>query len=182
MFSSSFLLFAAPALNRGGAVGSKAEPEAYELLLFVLAPAAAVFGDDAGSFELAAETDEPVDVLHQRGAVVRHHEGLKPGFAQRVDKVGGLALPDEILEEELVALAVLPGAEGLGDAGGEGTLHLLFLGVPGFQLGAVPAVFLEDPVLERLVGVVLLLPFAADAFEFFKVGVVLHWGCPPLFW
>jgi len=133
-----------------------------------------VFGDDAGSFQLAAEADEPVDVLHQGRAVVGHHEGLQPRLAQRLDEVGGFALPDEVLEEEFVALAVLPGAVGLGDAGGEGALHLLFLGVPGFQLRAVPAVLLEDLLLERLVGVVLLLPFAADAFEVFKVGVVLH--------
>ena len=86
-------------------------------------------------------------------------------------------LPAGVLEDNLVAIAVLVGAEGFAGTGADRVLVIpFFLGIPGFQLITIPAFGIEDLLLECFVGLVLDLEIAGDAVEFLEIGVVLHCG------
>ena len=126
-----------------------------------------------------------MEVFHDGRALVGVNEGLDSSVAERFDEGLNILLPKEIVHLQLVLLAADaagPGAVGFAGSLLNGELGGLILGVPGFQLIAVPAEGVDDLLLASLTLDAGGLVLVADALEVFKVGVVgVHHGrVPPL--
>ena len=117
-----------------------------------------------------------MEVLHQAGALVGDYEGLEARAPEGVDEIMDFGIPAVINEKNLVAFGVALGPEGFVRAAAEGEFQLFFLGIPGFELVALPAILFDDFFLAGLVRFALLAPFAADPVHLVKIGVVLHCG------
>ena len=109
-----------------------------------------------------------MQVFHDRRALVGVDEGLEPGAAERLDEVTDFLFPKEIVHLQLGLLAAdAVGPSSVSFAGSllEGEFGGLILGVPGFQLFAVPAEGVDDLLLAGLTLDAGGLVLVADALE-----------------
>ena len=84
-------------------------------------------------------------VFHKARALVGDNEGFYTGLPEGVDEVVEFPLPAGVLEDNLVAIAVLVGAEGFAGTGADRVLVIpFFLSIPCFQLIAIPALGIDD--------------------------------------